>query len=86
MIPSRRRRHMGVTRPERGPDLVLVDALARLQLAARRHGWTLRIPEPSADLVELLELLGLRVELLGEAEGGEEVGVEEAVIPDDPSV
>ena len=63
------------------PDLGLVDALARLKLAARRLGWSMRVCEPSVELAELLDLVGLNLDLevVGEAEGGEQVGVEEAV-------
>ena len=65
------------------PDLALVDALARLQLAARRQGRQIRIVNPPPELVELLDLVGLRVEVLGEPEDGEQPGVEEVVVPDD---
>jgi ABC-type transporter Mla MlaB component len=41
-------------------DAVTVDALARLQLAARRHGCTVRLRHASRDLVELLAFMGLR--------------------------
>ncbi|HVX43016.1 MAG TPA: STAS domain-containing protein [Mycobacteriales bacterium] len=41
------------------PDLVAVEALARLQLTARRHGSTLRLRRASPQLRALLELLGL---------------------------
>jgi hypothetical protein len=41
-------------------DVVTVDTLARLQLAARRHGNTLRLRNASAELVELIASLGLR--------------------------
>ena len=41
------------------PDAVVVDALARLQLTARRHGAEVRVRHACADLVELLELSGL---------------------------
>lgn len=41
-------------------DVATVAALARLQLAARRHGCTLRLRNASAELVELIALLGLR--------------------------
>jgi len=68
------------------PDLSAVDGLARLQLAARRLGWAIEVRDPGAELAELLELVGLRVEMLGQAEGGEEVGVEERVEPRDPPV
>ncbi len=40
-------------------DAVTVDALARLQLAARRHGCTVRICGASAELFELLRFMGL---------------------------
>jgi ABC-type transporter Mla MlaB component len=42
------------------PDAVTVDALARLQLAARRHGCQVRLRNPSAELLELLAFMGLR--------------------------
>jgi ABC-type transporter Mla MlaB component len=41
------------------PDLVAVEALARLQLTARRHGSTLRLRRAGPQLCALLELLGL---------------------------
>ena len=66
------------------PDLRVVDELARLQLAARHLGCSVRLQDPSPELSQLLHLVGLRVEMGGEAEGGEEVGVEEVVVPDDP--
>ena len=40
-------------------DVTTVEALARLQLAARRHGYTLRLCNAAADLTELIALLGL---------------------------
>ena len=69
-------------------DLAVVGGLARLQLAARRRGWSIRLHNPGQPLLQLLELTGLRglfVEVDGEAEGREELGVEEVVQPDDPS-
>jgi hypothetical protein len=76
------------------PDLAIVDALARLQLAARRLGCSVRVLGARADLLELLDLAGLRELLTGEqasgvevgrqSEGGEQVGVEEVVEPGDP--
>ncbi len=42
-----------------GVDAVTVDALARLQLAARRHGCHVRLRNASADLVQLVAFLGL---------------------------
>jgi hypothetical protein len=63
-------------------SLATVDALARLQLAAKRRGLALRLHRPERELRELIELAGL-TEVLGveprrEAEEREErVGVEE---------
>lgn len=42
-----------------GPDAVTVDALARLQLAAKRHGCEVRLRHASDPLLELVELMGL---------------------------
>ncbi len=43
-----------------GPaDLDLVDELARLALAARRSGWSLRVSGLREDLADLLRLTGL---------------------------
>ncbi len=75
------------------PDLGLVDEVARLQLAARRLGCSIWLRHACPDLVLLLDLAGLRdvvgpgrrpLQVVGEAEGGEEAGVEEVVMPDDP--
>jgi hypothetical protein len=76
------------------PDLAVVDGLARLQCAARRLGLTVWLRDATAELLGLLDLCGLaavvpggpvlRVEVAGEAEEGEELGVEEVVMPDDP--
>jgi ABC-type transporter Mla MlaB component len=41
-------------------DAVTVDALARLQLAARRHGCTVRLQNASGELLELVSFMGLR--------------------------
>jgi ABC-type transporter Mla MlaB component len=41
------------------PDAVTVDALARLQLAARRHGCTVRLRRASDELCELVAFMGL---------------------------
>jgi hypothetical protein len=41
------------------PDAVTVDALARLQLVARRHGRSIRFRQVSRELKELLVLMGL---------------------------
>jgi hypothetical protein len=63
-------------------ELGIVDALARLQLAARRSGYELAVTDAPRDLVELIELAGLcevlGVEPLRQAEEREErFGVEE---------
>ncbi len=41
------------------PDAVTVDALARLQLAARRKGCQVRLRQASDELLELVDLIGL---------------------------
>jgi ABC-type transporter Mla MlaB component len=41
------------------PDAVTVDALARLQLAARRHGCQVRLRNASKELLELVAFMGL---------------------------
>jgi ABC-type transporter Mla MlaB component len=41
------------------PDAVTVDALARLQLAAGRHGCQVRLRHASSELLELLAFMGL---------------------------
>ena len=40
-------------------DAVTVDALARLQLAARRHGCSVRLRNASNELLELVAFIGL---------------------------
>ncbi len=47
------------------PDAVTVDALARLQLAARRHGCRVRLCGASDELRRLVELMGLSEVLPG---------------------
>jgi ABC-type transporter Mla MlaB component len=42
------------------PDAVTVDALARLQLAAHRHGCQVRLRNASDELLELVSFMGLR--------------------------
>jgi ABC-type transporter Mla MlaB component len=42
------------------PDAVTVDALARLQLGAQRHGCQVRLCNASPELLELLAFMGLR--------------------------
>jgi hypothetical protein len=63
-------------------DLALVDALARLQLAARRSGYEIAVTRAPRDVVELIELAGLSdvlgVEAVGQPEQREQrLGVEE---------
>jgi hypothetical protein len=63
-------------------SLAAVEALARLQLGARRKGLDLRLHVGSPELRELIELAGLtqalRIEPRREAEEGEQrLGVEE---------
>jgi ABC-type transporter Mla MlaB component len=41
------------------PDAVIVDALARLQLTAKRSGSTLQIRHAGDELLGLIELAGL---------------------------
>lgn len=69
--------------------LGVVDRLARLQLVAGRLGCSIRLRGARGELVELLDLAGLAdrlvVEVGRETEGGEEPGVEEVVMPDDPA-
>lgn len=78
-------------------DLTLVDGLARLQLVMRRAGCIVVLRGASEELTRLLDLVGLGdvigcehqlaglpVEVGGEAEEGEQAGVEEVVVPDDP--
>jgi hypothetical protein len=60
------------------PDLGAVDDVARLALVARRLGGGIILTDVAPALRSLLELAGLRVEMEGEAEGGEEpLGIEE---------
>ncbi|CAN5626735.1 hypothetical protein BH24ACT26_BH24ACT26_03030 [soil metagenome] len=77
------------------PDAVVVDALARLQLTARRLGRRVRLRHVSCELQELLALValsdvlpltpGLPPEPEGQAEQREQAGgVEEEADPGDP--
>jgi hypothetical protein len=73
-------------------DLEVVDALARLQLAARRAGRSIRLVHPSQELRDLLDFAGLAdvvpsaLEPVGETESGEELWIKEVVEPGDPSL
>jgi hypothetical protein len=78
------------------PDLGLVDHLARLAAAARSLGCAVEVRGAGGAVARLLDLVGLAglvragggsVEPGGEAERGEQAGVEdveEVVVPDDP--
>jgi hypothetical protein len=48
-----------------GCDLALLDDLLRVQLAARRFGWCIRLEQVRDDLRELIDLAGLTRELVG---------------------
>jgi hypothetical protein len=50
-------------------DVITVETLARLQLTARRHGYALQLRNASAELSELIALLGLRDVLPSGASG-----------------
>jgi hypothetical protein len=73
--------------PVANPDVGTVDALARMQLAARRRGWELWVEGATERMRELLALTGLEdvvrcegsdLETLGKPEGRKEArGVEE---------
>ena len=77
------------------PDLVVVDALARMHLEARRRGATIEMRDAPDALRDLLNWIGLDDVLLGnnvargqpcrQTEPREQVtGVEEGVNPRDP--
>jgi len=72
-----------------GAHLSAVDVLARLQLAAKRSGWTFRLHQVSDDMRALLAFVGLAdvlvVEAVREPEERIELGVQEMVQPDDLS-
>jgi len=63
------------------PHLFVVDAYARLELAARRLGWTARLVSPCPELREVLALAG---EECWQPERREQRRVEEVVQPDEP--
>ena len=70
-------------------DLVAIDALARIQLAARRKGRQVVLRHAADDLRDMLALVGLagalRIEPGGQAEQRKQgVGVEEEGELDDP--
>jgi hypothetical protein len=72
----------------RSVDLALVDELAWLQLAARRAGSSIALRRPPPSLCRLLGLVGLDdviegaalgLEAHGQAEEGEQLGVQEVL-------
>jgi hypothetical protein len=77
------------------PDPVVLDALVRLQLAARRLGTSIRLENACSELVDLLALVGLSdvlplvwgsgVEVDRQVEQREEVLVDEEVETGDAS-
>jgi hypothetical protein len=71
--------------PDGRVDLRVVDAVARLQLEARRQGCTVWLRHACPNLVDLLELTGLAgvLQVSRQTEGLEQTGVEEVVVPDD---
>jgi hypothetical protein len=77
------------------PGPVAVDALARMQLTARRAGGSIRLRHARARLRDLLAVIGLcealplcgqTVRARRQVEQREQVGVDEEVDPADPSV
>ena len=77
------------------PDAVALDALARLQLTARRFGVTIRLHNANRTLGDLIEWAGLSdvlevvesgVEAYGQVEQREEIGIDEEVHRDDGAV
>ncbi|WP_416962986.1 hypothetical protein [Streptomyces sp. Agncl-13] len=69
------------------PGLGIVDLLARLQLTARRAGGRIRLRDPGSGLRALLDLVGLRFEMEGQAEQREPaLRVQEEVEPGEPAV
>ena len=47
------------------PDLAVADELARCQLVARRLGYEIRLRDATRELLELLDLIGLRDVVIG---------------------
>lgn len=76
------------------PDEPALDTLARLQLTARRLGGTIRIRNACPRLVDLIEIAGLAdvlvvwesVQVYGQVEEREEIGIDEEVLRDDGPV
>lgn len=65
---------------EGAPGLSVVDALARLQVLCGRSGVRMHLEHVHSQLDDLLELTGLRREMIGESERTKEtLGIEEGV-------
>jgi hypothetical protein len=47
-------------------DLAFVEGLLRVQLTARRFGWSILLRDVRPDLLELVDLVGLTAELVDE--------------------
>ncbi|MFJ5213471.1 STAS domain-containing protein [Streptomyces sp. NPDC088354] len=83
-----------VSGPAADPDMVLIDALARLQLTARRQGVRVVLRGAGRPLRQLIALVGLGgtlgpagLQMRGQTEEREEpLGVEEGVEPGDPAL
>jgi hypothetical protein len=56
---------LGPVYASEGCDLALVEDLLRVQLAARRFGWCIRLRQVREDLHELIDLAGLTRDLVG---------------------
>ena len=67
-------------------DFEAVDRLARLVLAAKRSGATVEVTDLAPDLAALVDLAGLSVEVLGEAEHREQTTLDEGVVGDHRTV
>ena len=70
------------------PELAVADGLARLQLAVRAFGWSIRLERAPVEMVDLLDLCGLRevvpvnllrIEPWRQPEVGEQVEIEDDV-------
>jgi hypothetical protein len=73
------------------PDVASIHALALIQLGARRQGLEIRLRDASSELLDLIDLAGLREVLRVEAGGQPEereqrLGVEEERELDDPAL
>jgi hypothetical protein len=61
-------RHLVPLAGDGPPDLAVVEALARYQLMIRRAGGRMWLQDLSPDLAELLDLVGLRGQMTGQAD------------------